>query len=156
MKKLKNVLILLSLPFATSAADISGELKLWHTITLRFEGPMTNEYARPNPFLDYRLDATFINGSDTIKTFGYYAADGNAAETSAEKGNIWEVKFVPNKIGKWTYNISFLKGKDIAISDSIYGEGIFFNKEIGSFSIVDTDKRGKRFPREGSVNQGSW
>ena len=44
-------------------AEIQGEQKKWHRITLLFEGPASSEMAEDNPFLDYRLDVTFTNGN---------------------------------------------------------------------------------------------
>ena len=40
-------------------AVVSGELKVWHPVTLTFTGPETAESADLNPFTDYRLDVTF-------------------------------------------------------------------------------------------------
>ena len=66
---------------------IDGELKKWHRITLHLEGPETNELAENNPFLNFRLDVTFKNKNNTYVIPGFYAADGNAAETSSATGN---------------------------------------------------------------------
>ena len=49
-----------------------------------FAGPAASETATPNPFTDYRLNVTFKNGDTTYRVPGYYAADGDAAETGAE------------------------------------------------------------------------
>ena len=38
---------------------VSGELKLWHTVTITFDGPPVGEGADPNPFRDYRLQVRF-------------------------------------------------------------------------------------------------
>lgn len=97
----------------------SGELKKWHRLTLSFEGPATDELADVNPFLNYRLDVTFTNGEEEFVVPGFYAADGNAAETSADSGNKWLVRFTPNKTGIWNYSVSFKKGENIAVSDDI-------------------------------------
>ena len=67
-----------------SEGVISGELRMWHKITITWDGPDTDENAQPNPFLDYRLQCTFTGPSgQTFVVPGYYAADGNAANTSA-------------------------------------------------------------------------
>jgi len=96
---------------------ITGELRRWHKVTLTFDGPDTSEDANdPNPFLDYRLNVTFTKGSQQIVVPGYYAADGNAAETSATSGNKWRVHFMPDETGTWTYTTSFRTGTDIAVS----------------------------------------
>ena len=93
---------------------VSGELKKWHKVTISFTGPNTSETANPNPFTNYRLDVTFSNGGKSYVVPGYYAADGNAAETSASSGNIWLVHFAPDETGLWTYSVSFRKGSNVA------------------------------------------
>src|SRR5512144_145159 len=83
-----------------SAGQISGELKVWHKVTITFDGPQTNERAEPNPFTDYRLVVTFTKGQKTYVVPGYYAADGNAAHTGADSGNKWRVHFTPCEPGQ--------------------------------------------------------
>lgn len=133
---------------------IEGELKKWHRITLNIEGVETNELAAENPFLDYRLDVTFTNGDKTYIVPGFYAADGNAAETSATSGNIWQARFTPDATGKWRYSISFKKGKGIAVADSFENaESVgSIDGERGSFSIVETDKTGRDNRAKGRLN----
>jgi hypothetical protein len=60
---------------------VSGELKRWHKVTLTQDGPSSSESATPNPFMDYRMTVTFSNGSLSYSVPGYFAADGNAAES---------------------------------------------------------------------------
>ena len=92
--------------------EIRGELKRWHAIYLIFDGPQCSETDfRPNPFLDYRLEVTFTNGNKTFKVPGFFAADGNAAETSAISGKKWQVNFVPDEAGIWEYTVSFHKSR---------------------------------------------
>lgn len=121
---------------------IIGELKKWHNISILFSGPQTSETAAVNPFLNYRLNVTFT--SPTNKKYiipGFYAADGNAAETSAEAGNKWMVRFSPNEIGDWNYSTSFRFGGDIAISlDENEGTPVYFDGTKGSFSVGSSDK----------------
>jgi hypothetical protein len=38
---------------------------------------------------------------------GYFAADGNAGETSAESGTKWRAHLAPDKAGQWNYFVSF-------------------------------------------------
>ncbi|MGV3559635.1 DUF5060 domain-containing protein, partial [Larkinella arboricola] len=45
------------------SVTVQGELKKWHKITLLIEGPSTSETNGSNPFLNYRLNVTFTNGS---------------------------------------------------------------------------------------------
>ncbi|MFT6808700.1 MAG: hypothetical protein ACJA01_001931 [Saprospiraceae bacterium] len=128
-----------------STAGIKGELKKWHRTSLIFDGPNTSELDDNNPFLNYRLDVEFTNGQKTYNIPGFYATDGNAAESSGDKGNKWMVRFTPDEIGKWNYKVSFKQGVSIAIADDIsnsksagYMDGI-----SGEFEITASDKSGK-------------
>eukprot|EP00179_Madagascaria_erythrocladioides_P011012 CAMPEP_0198365384 /NCGR_PEP_ID=MMETSP1450-20131203/154145_1 /TAXON_ID=753684 ORGANISM="Madagascaria erythrocladiodes, Strain CCMP3234" /NCGR_SAMPLE_ID=MMETSP1450 /ASSEMBLY_ACC=CAM_ASM_001115 /LENGTH=1139 /DNA_ID=CAMNT_0044072835 /DNA_START=89 /DNA_END=3507 /DNA_ORIENTATION=- len=92
---------------ADAAAKVSGELRKWHKVTITFDGPAgLSETGYPNPFQDYRLDVTFTQGPKKYVVPGYYAADGDAAETSADSGNKWMVHFAPSATGKWTWSAS--------------------------------------------------
>jgi hypothetical protein len=129
---------------ATQEADICGELKKWHTITITFVGPDTNEDAKPNPFLDYRLNVTFSRGNKQYVVPGYYAADGDAAETSADSGNKWRVHFVPDEEGEWSFKASLRTGPDIALnSNPETGKTVSFFVTNGTFTIGPTNKTGR-------------
>ena len=121
---------------------IEGELKKWHRVTLSFEGPESDEMADINPFLDYRLEVQFANGDSQYLVPGFFAADGNAAETSATSGNTWKVHFSPDKVGTWKYRVVFRKGPEAAISDTSENleSANFMDGIEGSFTIADTDK----------------
>ncbi|XOV91035.1 MAG: DUF5060 domain-containing protein [Bacteroidota bacterium] len=124
--------------------EIRGELKKWHKISLVFEGPESNELAENNPFLNYRLDVTFTNGNEQFVVPGFYAADGNAAESSADNGNKWVVNFTPDEVGKWAYIVSFKKGENVAVANDLtqFSSGEFIDGLSGQFEIVDSDKDG--------------
>ena len=123
---------------------LSGDLKKWHTMTLTFDGPQTSEDAEPNPFQDYRLDVTFTKGNKQYVVPGYYAADGNAGQTSAKAGNKWLVHFVPDEEGMWSFRGSFRSGRDIALSsDPAAGTPTPFDGVDGRFEVGPTDKTGR-------------
>ena len=135
------------------AEQISGELRKWHKVTLTFDGPGTSEMANPNPFLFYRLNVTFKH-EKTGKSYlvpGYFTADGNAANTSADSGNKWRVHFAPDEVGAWKYSVSFRKGRNVAVSnDKTPGEsGGFMDGQSGAFGIAATDKTGRDFRAKG-------
>jgi len=68
------------------APAVSGELKQWHAVTLTLDGPMAHESdSVPNPFMNYRMNVTFTHasGSPSYRVPGYFAADGDAANSSA-------------------------------------------------------------------------
>lgn len=125
-------------------AEIQGEQKKWHTTSLVFEGPNTSEMAEENPFLNYRLDVTFTHASTSYVVPGFYAADGNAAETSGDAGNKWMVRFTPDEVGEWTYSVSFKKGEQVAVSaDPSQAESAgYMDGQTGTFEIANTDKTG--------------
>ncbi len=134
--------------------DITGELKKWHKITLSFEGPETSELAEENPFLTYRLNVIFahVASGKSYKIPGYYATDGNAANTSAESGNIWKVHFSPDEIGEWTYSVDFHKGKWAAVRNSKKLKSAEFMDGLsGAFTIAPTDKSGRDFRGKGML-----
>lgn len=134
-------------------ATISGELKKWHKVTLSFNGPQTNEEATPNPFADYRLNVTFSQGAKSYTVPGFYAADGNAANSSATSGQVWQVHFTPDEEGSWTYTASFRTGTDIAI-DNTLGAGTtagHFDGATGNFTIGASDKSGRDLRGKGRL-----
>ena len=126
-----------------SAASVSGDLMMWHKVTITFDGPDTSETANPNPFMYYRLNVTFSNGGESFTVPGYYAADGNAANTGADSGNKWRVHFSPNKTGKWKYKVSFRKGDDVAVDlkPNAGTSAGFMDGQTGSFVVKSTDKK---------------
>ena len=133
---------------------VSGETKVWHKVTLNLAGPYAHEKDnKPNPFTDYRMSVAFTHADgDSLTVLGYFAADGNASETSAEDGTTWRAHFAPNKSGRWEYKISFHQGQhaalDISLSDKAKPIGAY-NGKTGSLTIADSDKKGKDFRAHG-------
>lgn len=129
--------------------SITGEFKTWHNITLTFSGPQASEYDTINPFTDYLFNAEFSNGNEKLFIPGYFAADGNAGETSAKEGNKWRVHFCPPSEGEWTYKVVFLKGKNAAVNGK--GEECFINGETGTIMVTATDKAAPDFRSKGRL-----
>jgi len=135
--------------------QVEGELLKWHKITLIITGPETSEWAKENPFLDYKLEVTFTNGTKTYIVPGFFAANGNAAETSADAGNTWKVHFRPDVAGTWNYKISFRKGKDIVVKEGeTLGEPVSGDGVEGSFDVGESDKTGNDFRAKGRIVNG--
>ena len=135
--------------------NVSGELRKWHKITLECSGPATSETAVPNPFTDYRLNVVFSHpASGRVYTVpGYYAADGNSAETSATAGNVWLVHFSPDQTGTWNYSVSFRTGSGIAV-DPLPATGVSagaMDGASGTFEILPSDN-----PRGQSTMKRPW
>lgn len=109
----------------------------WGKLPLSFNGPATAEDAPENPFLNYRLSVTFSKEGRTLVVPGFYAADGNAAESSSDRGGVWQVRFRPDEEGEWQYKASFRKGEQIAISDDpAAGEAVGFDGEEGRILVM--------------------
>jgi hypothetical protein len=100
----------------TNDLQVQGESRVWHALTLTVWGPEAEERGDVNPFRDFRVTATFTHGDTEYVVPGYFAADGNAGETGAERGNKWRVHFVPDLPGDWSYRVSIRHGKDVALS----------------------------------------
>lgn len=121
----------------------------FNTVTLKFAGPNTSEQADLNPFTDYRLQVEFTH-AETKKTIrGFYAADGNAANTGADNGNIWQVKFSPEKLGQWSYKAEMVHGTNVAINDQAPNESVNILNSVGQFKVVRSDKDGVDFRANG-------
>ncbi len=136
--------------FRVPVVRITGELRKWHDVTLSFTGPDACEEGTPNPFMDYRLDVTFTRGRKHIVMPGYFAADGNAANTGAEKGKVWRTHFVPDATGTWRYKASFRSGPGVAISsDPNAGTPEAFDGASGTLRIQPSDKLAPDFRARG-------
>ncbi|MEX0321032.1 MAG: DUF5060 domain-containing protein [Puniceicoccaceae bacterium] len=124
--------------------SVSGELKTWHNVILTLDGPFARESDnKPNPFTDYQMDVVFTHesGEPSYKVPGYFAADGNAAETSADSGTQWRAHLSPDKTGEWSYAISF----------SLNGEKTEWDGISGNFNIGESDKTGRDFRGKGRL-----
>ena len=140
---------------ALTNMQITGELKKWHKVTLTFDGPNTSEEADYNPFMNYRFNVTFSH-KQSGKSFvvpGYYAADGDAGQSSSEQGNKWRVHFAPDEIGEWTYDVDFRKGNYSAVSTKPDTglSGSYMDGARGTFNIEKTDKTGNDFRAKGRL-----
>jgi len=152
---LLSCLLLASAPTLVDAASVTGELKTWHKVTLDFTGPETSETDAYNPFTHYRLNLTFHHPA-TDRTYhvpGYFAADGNAGETSAVSGSVWRAHFAPDAPGEWTWSAQFRKGRFVAASSMLLaGEpGGFMDGKTGAFTIAPSDKTGRDFRAHGRL-----
>ena len=124
----------------------------WHTLTLTFEGEQTSESDVNNPFLNYLLMVEFQLDETKKSIRGFYAADGNAAETSADAGAIWKVRFTPDEIGDWRYSASLYKGDSIAIrNDFESGEKVAIANSDGQFEVVASTATGNDIRARGRV-----
>ena len=122
---------------------ISGELKRWHKVTLDLNGPYAEESGEiVNPFTDYRMTVTFRHksGNPIYHVPGYFAADGDAGETSATSGSVWRAHLSPDKTGDWSYEIHFVKGALAAVEESRGLPLPLYDGQSGTFTVEDSDK----------------
>lgn len=136
---------------AVGQVSLSGELKKWHNVTLICTGPQTSEADSLNPFTDYRLSVTFTNGATTYVVPGYYAADGNAAESSADSGDKWLAHFTPDAVGEWSYFVSFRTAPYIAVSNDSGISVPPLDSASGSFFVQQSNKSGNDFRAKGML-----
>ena len=110
-------------------------------IVLSFEGPATSEQAEVNPFLHYRLTGHFTHGDTTYAVPGFYAADGQADKTGADAGSVWQVRFVPDAPGEWTYRVALQRGDSLTIRSSEQaGESVALDDAEGRFQVAPADE----------------
>ena len=145
-------------PDGDASLTITGDTQ-WQPVTVTLDGPFAHELDNtPNPFRDYSLTVTFTHesGSPEYHVPGYFAADGNAAETSAKSGTKWRAHLSPDKPGNWTYLTHFHSGKDV----SLLPTGEFPKKELnslekynvnGSFQIKAAPKNAPGFYSQGRL-----
>lgn len=137
------------------AIVVTGELKQWHKVTLSMQGPFGRETDNaPNPFTDYRFNVRFRHESGTPDYVvpGYFAADGNAANTSANAGTIWRAHLSPDKTGRWTYTVSFRQGSHVACDHDDTGSIVSpYDRKTGTFDIGLSDKVGRDLRGEGRL-----
>lgn len=135
------------------AVEISGDLKQWHKVTLTLDGPYAHERDNaPNPFTDIALNVKFTHesGTPSYTIPGYFAADGNAGESSAESGTKWRAHLSPDKTGTWNYVVSFTKGRNAAL-DGGGARVQLYDGVKGNIKIAQTDKTGRDFRSKGRL-----
>ncbi|WP_240928196.1 DUF5060 domain-containing protein [Thalassoroseus pseudoceratinae] len=136
---------------ADDAVTISGERRPWRTITLTLDGPAMSETdTEPNPFTDIRFEVRFRHesGSPDYLVPGYFAADGQAANTSATSGNKWRAHLSPDKAGQWSYEIRFHRGSLVALDRNVTSSAVApFDGITGQFTI-EPIASGSNHPRD--------
>ncbi|WP_236618316.1 DUF5060 domain-containing protein [Rhodopirellula europaea] len=136
------------------SVQVTGEKRMWHKVTVTLNGPYAHEQDNtPNPYLDHRMEVEFKHESGKQYLVpGYFAADGNAANTSAESGTKWRANFAPDETGEWTYTVRFETGKNAAINRDASAEAVSpFNGKTGKFNVAKTNKSGRDFRAHGRL-----
>ena len=123
--------------------EVSPAATQWRTVTLTLDGPCASESNDPNPFLDHRMTVAFVHesGKPAYDVPGYFAADGNAANTLARQGTKWRAHLLPDKPGRWTWRISFVRGGNVAVLGG--GEPAKAFEKQGSFRVAASKDEGR-------------
>lgn len=122
-----------------TADGLPGHGFLHHPMAFDFEGPLTRETADINPFTDYRLVVSLTppGGGAPIQIRGFYAADGNAADSGAGEGRIWRAMVTPGEEGLWRWTARLARGSDIAIDrDPDAGRTLDLAVSSGTFEVT--------------------
>lgn len=148
-----GLIAVLPVAVASVAVQLAGELKQWHKVTVQLAGPAASETdTAPNPFTDYRCEVTFTHasGAPRYTVPGYFAADGDAANTSAKSGNVWRAHFAPDRTGSWNFRVSFTRGPLAAVNGG--GAPLApFDGQTGAFTAAPSDKTGRDFRAHGRL-----
>jgi hypothetical protein len=102
---------------------VKGPMREYEATMMTMLGPQGSESGGENPFTKYELKVEFTgpNGLKLV-SFGYFAADGRAADTGATQGNQWRAHIVFSNAGKWTWTAQFLAhGKDLNAYPNLNG-----------------------------------
>ncbi|MBI2433591.1 MAG: DUF5060 domain-containing protein, partial [Candidatus Hydrogenedentes bacterium] len=125
---------------AYTLAWTAGPRQQGHPLQLSIVGPTAGETGEKNIFTDYRMTVHFKQKNSCISVPGYYAADGYAADSGANVGNVWRTYFLPQLPGKWEFEVSMRQGDDIAISTDPNAGDIALSDGIkGSFEVQEAD-----------------
>jgi hypothetical protein len=132
---------------------VDGAMKRWQPVTLTFDGPERAENAET--FLNYRFDLLMTTplGQERVVP-GFFAADGEAANTSSSSGSKWRVRFLPLEEGAYAYEARFRCGDGVAAAaQSGGGRPCGFDGQSGSFSIGSKDPNASGFYAKGLLSQ---
>jgi hypothetical protein len=101
--------------------------------------------------MDYRFTVVFTHESGVATEVpGYFAADGNAAETSATSGSTFRAHLAPPLTGTWGVRVEFTTGVDVAV----LGGGLpvlGLHGFTGSFNIAASNKQTPDFRAKGML-----
>jgi len=130
---------------------VSGSLEQYQPVTLSFNGPMLREVGPANPFTDYRMTVRFTLGKRVVDVPGYFASDGQAADTSPLGGHVWRVHFLPDEPGEWKYEATLLYGLNAAVNDDAQVSRVRFTGAKGTLLISPVNGAATGFYRTGPL-----
>lgn len=118
-----------------ASAFVTG---VYEPITLDFIGQDTSEMDNNNPFINNHLSLVFthLESGKKHRIKGYFAADGDAANTSASKGHVWRAHFTPDQLGSWSYDAKLHYGEHVALDISKSKGNISITNGTGNIDVV--------------------
>ena len=87
--------------------------------TLCLTGPAVSESDARNPFLHYRMDVEVDGPEGSYTVPGYFAADGDAANSGARGGDQWCARLRGFAPGVYTYAATLLSGDSVALRQNL-------------------------------------
>src|SRR5271166_6226673 len=144
--------MLFLMPAAAAPSDVAieGGLRVWHPLTLTFNGPSARETDNKlNPFLDYRLQVRFTSPDGReFDVPGFFDGDGKGGGSGA----CWRVRFSPDRPGNWLYRASFRIGPRVAIDLAPEaGMPVSFDGASGMLAIAARDPAAPGFLKWGRL-----
>ncbi len=146
MARLIGFLTSIALLLFSSCAS-EGDVDLYtHTIgahghhTFCFTGPQLSESSAVNPFTDVLLQL-HLDGPEGKRVIpGFFAADGNAAETGARSGDQWCVHARGFTPGIYSGLVRFEQGDNLALHEnSVQGEALQGHGAVAYFEVEQAD-----------------
>lgn len=133
----------------------SGAMRVWHPVALTLpRGPWASEDDPNNPFLNYRLTATFTSAATPRRRYKvpcFWAADGRAAHTGATAGSVWRCLFTPDVKGVWRWGVEFKAGRRVAVRAGGGSPVRPYDGQTGSFRVWWSNKKGRDFRGKGRL-----
>jgi hypothetical protein len=135
------------------SVQVRGERRLWHKVTVELAGPFAHELDLDrNPFTDYNFEViwTHESGAPRYVVPGYFAADGDAANTSASAGHVWRAHLSPDRVGRWNFRVAFHHGPGVAVNGG--GAPLApYDGVTGAFDVAASGKTGRDFRAHGRL-----
>ncbi|OEK08120.1 hypothetical protein A8C32_01275 [Flavivirga aquatica] len=103
----------------SQTVDVSGQkpYRKWDKIAVSLTLPTSISESNTS-FKNTRMDVLFTDPSGKkIRVPGFFAADGNAANTNAKSGKIFKAYLRPYKTGRWKYQVLYYTGNDVALKN---------------------------------------
>ena len=134
------------------AQTVEGAMKRWQPVALTFAGPQRAENAAT--FRDYRFDLLLTSPSGKERVVpGFFAADGDAANSSARSGNRWRVRLLPLEEGSYEYGVRFRCGEYVAVKSPASGTACGFDGTSGTFTVGAEEADASGFDAKGLLSQ---